>query len=205
MARKKHKKMKEIRSFDTILEIEEREGKAPKITGHAAVFNSLSEPMWGFREKIATGAFDTILEDDVRALFNHDSNMILGRTKSGTLKLGIDERGLTYEIDPPNTSYSNDLLESMKRGDVTQSSFGFVIDEDDWHEDEEGRIIRTIKKVKRLYDVSPVTYPAYEAADSTVRSLEDFQTRKKPVTPEYIQRLQEQNLLLLEKSSKNNN
>jgi len=205
LAKKNNKKMKEIRSYNTTLEIEEREGKTSVIRGHAAVFDSLSENLGGFREKIAHGAFDTVIEDDVRALFNHDSNMILGRTKSGTLKLGIDERGLTYEIDPPNTSYANDLRESMKRGDISQSSFGFVIDEDDWREDDDGVVIRTIKKVKRLYDVSPVTYPAYEATDSTARSLEKFiDSKPKSKVSESLIRRQEQELFLLGKSSESN-
>src|SRR5690606_29136668 len=110
----------------------------PVISGHAAVFDTLSEPMWGFREKIAPGAFDDVLEDDVRALFNHDPNFILGRTRSGTLKIAVDMRGLQYEIDPPDTQPARDLIVSMERGDVSQSSFAFIVAEDDWDEDESG-------------------------------------------------------------------
>jgi hypothetical protein len=158
------------------IKIEERgDGKTPVIRGHAAVFDKLSENLGGFREKIAPGAFSDVLDDDVRALFNHDSNHILGRTASGTLKITQDKTGLRYEIDPPDTQTARDLLVSMKRGDINQSSFGFTVESDDWVEDDEGRVVRTITKVKRLYDVSPVTYPAYPDATVGLRGLDAFQ------------------------------
>jgi HK97 family phage prohead protease len=138
------------------------------IRGYAAVFGMSSEDLGGFREVIAPGAFDDILGDDVRALVNHDPSMILARTKSGTLRLFIDERGLGYEFDTPNTTYGNDLLESVSRGDVTQSSFGFTVKEHSWNKEER---TRTILKVGRLFDVSPVTYPAYPDTDVAMRSL----------------------------------
>ena len=128
--------------------------KKPYIVGHAAVFDSLSEDLGGFRERIERGAFDDVLDNDVRALFNHDPNHILARTKSGTLKLGLNERGLHYDIDPPDTATGRDLLVSIERGDVSQSSFGFTVEQDSWHKDEDGVHIRSISKVKRLYDVS---------------------------------------------------
>lgn len=157
------------------LRVESREDGSRRIIGHGAVFNKLSENLGGFREKIAPGAFDDVLEDDVRALINHDSNHILGRTTSGTLKLSVDETGLRYEIDPPDRSDARDLIVSMERGDVTQSSFAFRVDEDEWEEDDEtGAVIRTITKFARLYDVSPVTYPAYPDADVGLRSLEEW-------------------------------
>lgn len=168
---------KELRTFsDCEIRAEQRgdDGDVTVITGYGAVFNSLSEPMWGFREIIAPGAFDDVLSDDVRALFNHDRNFVLGRNGK-TLRLSVDERGLKYEIDAPNTQLVRDMvIEPMKRGDISQSSFAFSVDEESWDEDDDGVIIRTIKKIKRLFDVSPVTYPAYTAADSTVRSLDDF-------------------------------
>ena len=113
------------------------------------------------------------MDNDVRALFNHDPNHILGRTKSGTLRIGIDETGLTYELNPPDTTIGRDLVVMIGRGDITQSSFGFRIakDGDRWDEDEEGRLIRTITRVAELFDVSPVTYPAYPDASIGMRSL----------------------------------
>lgn len=148
------------------------------VEGYGAIFGSLSENLGGFREIIAEGAFDEALDDDVRALVNHDPNLLLARTKSGTLKLSIDERGLKYSFSPPDTSYANDLKESMKRGDLDQSSFAFTVEEDDWNEDEDGRVIRTIKKVRNLFDVSPVTYPAYQDTTVAQRSLGDKEQTK---------------------------
>jgi uncharacterized protein len=159
------------------LEVEEREGKVAIMRGHAAVFNQLSEDLGGFREQIVPGAFvEAIERDDVRALVNHDSTLILGRNRAGTLKLKEDERGLLVEIDPPDTQYARDLLVSMKRGDITQMSFGFTVKPggQDWAKDEEGRTIRTLKKL-RLFDVSPVTYPAYPQTDIAARSFNEFQ------------------------------
>lgn len=149
------------------------DGQPVEIRGYGAVFNELSENLGGFREKIAPGAFDGVLSDDVRGLINHDSNLILGRTAASTLRLSVDERGLRYEIDLPDTSYARDLGVSMQRGDISQSSFGFYVDEDDWTEDDEGRVVRTIKKVRQLLDVSPVTYPAYPQTSSEARGLID--------------------------------
>ena len=147
------------------------------VAGYGSVFNAQSEDLGGFREIIAPGAFDGRLDDDVRALFNHDPNLILGRTKSGTLKLSVDDEGLRYDVDFPNTTLANDLRTSIQRGDVDQSSFAFTVDEDDF-EERDGVIIRTIHKVKRLFDVSPVTYPAYPDASVGVRSLENFLNKR---------------------------
>lgn len=142
------------------------------IRGYAAVFNSDSENLGGFIERIDPKAFDGVLNDDVRALINHDDNMILARTISGTLSLSVDERGLSYEFEVPNTTYGNDLLVSVQRGDISQSSFGFSVAEDEWDRGDVRR--RTIKKVARLYDVSPVTYPAYPDTSVAMRSLNEL-------------------------------
>ena len=174
---------KEIRNFEAELRIEKREGKQPLIIGHAAVYDSLSENLGGFREKIQSGAFDKVLDNDVRSLFNHDSNLILGRTRSKTLELSTDERGLMSKTDPPKTTYAIDLAESILRGDVSQMSFGFTVKEDRWDEDEDGRIIRTILEVDRLYDISAVTFPAYPDTDVAMRGLETFR-KDNPKTPE---------------------
>ncbi len=161
----------EHRAFPmTGVEIRASDGEPPKIVGHAAVFNSLSEDLGFFREKIAPGAFaKTIQEADVRALWNHDPNFVLGRTKSGTLKLAEDEKGLAVEIIPPDTQWARDLMETMRRGDVDQMSFGFQVVKEEW-EGDVNNPIRVLKEVK-LFDVSPVTFPAYPATDVQVRSL----------------------------------
>lgn len=169
--------LRECRIFDMDeMRLVDPEGGAaglPRIEGHAAVFNTLSENLGGFREIIAPGAFsDVIRTDDVRALFNHDPNMILGRNKAkpeATLLIEEDATGLRMVIDPPETSYARDLVASMKRGDVSQSSFQFTTLDDKW-ETRDGFMVRTVLKVKRLWDVSPVTFPAYPEADSGVRS-----------------------------------
>ena len=171
-------KEKEERRYCPI-ELRNADGQPPRLAGYAAVFDSLSENLGGFREKIAPGAFDQVLNDDVRALVNHDPNLILGRTISGTLKINLDNRGLFYEIDVPDTAFARDLMESVKRGDVSQSSFAFRVEDDRWDEDDDGRYIRTIKKVKRLYDVSPVTYPAYPDTDVATRSMQSYQQQQK--------------------------
>jgi len=160
----------EVRNHKAIVEkrefrMEHAEYEGQTIRGYAAVYNSDSEWMGGFYEQIAPGAFDNVMENDVRAYFNHDENLLLGRVSSGTLRLGSDSRGLYYEVDLPNTSYANDLVELMKRGDVNQSSFAFLIERDRW-EERDGKTYRIIEKVSRLLDVSPVAQPAYPDATS---------------------------------------
>lgn len=155
------------------IRMEATENKSRKIVGYAAVFNKDSEDLGGFVERIAPGAFtEAIATSDVRALFNHDQNLILARNTSGTLELIEDETGLRYEFEAPDTSFGNDLLEMIKRGDVNQSSFGFTVKSDTW-EEQEGKVYRTINKVNRLYDVSPVTFPAYPDASVAVRSMQE--------------------------------
>lgn len=165
---------KEIRMTNTKFEIRsEGENEKPVIVGYAAMFDSPADETNGFIEKIASGAFsDALKTSDTRALINHDPGQVLGRVKSGTLKLKEDDKGLYYEIDPPDTTYANDLIESMRRGDIDQSSFGFVIESEEW--DDSGEIpVRTIKSVKELFDVSPVTYPWYENTESGLKSKEE--------------------------------
>lgn len=169
---------REVRCYSGEVRAEQPTDSPTKIQGYGSIFNSRSEPMWGFREIIKPGAFDSVLNDDVRALFNHDPNFILGRSASGTLVISVDDRGLKYDINPPDTQTIRDLvLSPMQRGDITQSSFAFSVarNGDDWYEDDEGIIIREINQISRLYDVSPVTYPAYQEAESTVRSMKAWQ------------------------------
>ena len=151
----------------------------PKIVGHAAVFNQLSEDLGGFREKIAPGAFSKSIGGDVRAMFNHNPDMILGRTGAKTLTLSEDARGLAVEITPPDTETARHVIEALRRGDVTQMSFGFRTISDTW-ENEDGKIpVRTLNEVE-LFDVSPVTFPAYPQTDVAVRSLEAHKAENTP-------------------------
>lgn len=145
--------------------------KPTKIVGHAAKFDSLSEDLGGFRERIAPGAFaKTIQSGDIRALWNHDANIVLGRNKSGTLRLSEDVAGLAYECDAPDTQLVRDMVMSpIARGDVNQCSFGFRTISDKWAK-VDGEWLRTLLEVE-LFDISPVTYPAYASTDVAVRSL----------------------------------
>lgn len=165
-----------------------QEGDEPtKIVGYAAVFNKMSEPMMGFREKIAPGAFKkAIKQSDARALFNHDPNIILGRQSAGTLKLKEDDRGLYMEVIPPDTQYVRDLvLSPIKRGDIKEQSFGFIIKTEEWKEESAKKeVTRTIVEVDRLFDVSPVTFPAYPDTTVALRSLEQWRNEQKASTPE---------------------
>lgn len=149
-----------------------RSDGTPKISGHAAIFNALSEELWGFREQIAPGAFAASLtKDDIRALWNHDANIVLGRNRSGTLSLAEDDRGLAIEITAPDTQLVRDMvLSPIERGDVSQMSFGFRTISDAWRM-QDGMPLRTLLVVD-LFDVSPVTFPAYTETDVAVRSLE---------------------------------
>ena len=161
-------KDREERSYKVEMRVED--GDEPKITGHAAVFNKLSVDM-GFREKVASGAFiESIEKSDIRALWNHNPDYVLGRNKSGTLKLEEDKKGLAIEISPPDTQWARDLMETIRRGDVDQMSFAFRVVKESWDDQDTKNPIRTLEEVD-LFDVSPVTYPAYLQTDVKVRSV----------------------------------
>lgn len=161
------------------------DGGGQKIAGHAAKFDQLSEDLGGFRERIAPGAFaKTIQSADVRALWNHDANIVLGRNKSGTLRLSEDSAGLYYECDAPDTQLVRDMvLAPIARGDVNQCSFGFFTISDKWAK-VDGEWVRTLLEVE-LFDVSPVTYPAYPQTDVAVRSLQAAQAAATPPAPTF--------------------
>ncbi|MCX5592804.1 HK97 family phage prohead protease [Alcaligenes endophyticus] len=148
------------------------------IVGYGATFNARSSLLFGsFYEEVAPGAFDDVMNDDVRALFNHDPNFVLGRTVSGTLSLSLDSRGLAYTITPPDTQTVRDMvLAPLQRGDVSGSSFRFRVaaDGDEWRR-EGDMVVRTIHRFGGLLDVSPVTYPAYGDSYAAQRSLEAWQ------------------------------
>lgn len=153
----------------------------PAITGYAAVFYDAADPGTEYRlwsdmvERVRPGAFDrAIREDDVRALFNHDEDKVLGRTVSKTCRLSVDAKGLRYEIDPPDTQCGRDVVTVLGRGDVSGSSFAFIPTRTSWEEIRDadtGAItyVRWIEDVK-LYDVGPVTFPAYQSTEAGTRN-----------------------------------
>jgi HK97 family phage prohead protease len=146
------------------------EGNGFAFRGYAAVFNQLSEDLGGFREQVAPKAFNkTLKEADIRALINHDPNLITGRNTAGTLRLSTDSKGLIADNDLPDTSYARDVYESLQRGDVNQMSFAFTKIRDSWAEDTKPPT-RTLDEV-RLHDVSVVTYPAYPQTSAEARAL----------------------------------
>lgn len=151
-----------------------------RLRGYAIVFNQRSVNLGGFVEIIVSSAVDRTLREalDVRALVDHDTSKVLGRTTSGTLELKKDRKGLMAAIDPPNTSYARDIVESVERGDVSGMSFRFRVmpDGQEWDVDEDGIYIRTITDMT-MDEVSIVTFPAYEATtvDVAQRALAAFQ------------------------------
>lgn len=162
----------ERRSFD----IEFREAESRKVEGYASVFNSRSKDLGGFTEIIDPAAFNGVIErSDVLALLNHDQDRgVLARSRKGvgSLTLTIDERGLHYSFDAPNTALGNELVEGLKRGDISTSSFAFTVAGEKWTKEEDGRYLRTITQIDKLYDVSPVYNEAYEDTSVALRSLE---------------------------------
>jgi HK97 family phage prohead protease len=151
------------------------------IEGYAAVFNTLSEELFGFREKIAPGAFKTALDrpDDVRALHNHDPNIVLGRSTANTLTLSEDDTGLRFRCELPDTSQARDLAVSIGRGDINQCSFGFITKGEEWEFNTDGPDIRTITDVE-LFDVSTVAYPAYTDTSVALRSRDKVKEELAP-------------------------
>ena len=163
----------EIRSFE-IEEMETREDGKPFISGYAAVFNRLSVPLWGFREKIAPGAFKNSLASgkNIFALWNHDSNHPVGSTGGGQLKLEEDEKGLRFELEPIDTTAGRDLSEMIRSGVVKGVSFGFRVIKQEWDEADPKNIIRTLVE-NDLFEVSPTPFPAYPQTSVSARSAED--------------------------------
>lgn len=186
---------KELEKRTYNIEFRAEEGDGRTVSGYAAVYRSVSNELWGFEEVIEPGAFANADFSDVRALFNHNPDHILARTSSGTLSLTSDDEGLRYEFEMPDTTLGRDLLVMMKRGDISQSSFAFTIKEDSWEDREGGLPLRHIRQIDKVYDVSPVTYPAYEKTSATVRSLERFKEETEP--PELVDDVELENDLFL--------
>lgn len=171
--------MRQVRAVASHFNTRE-DGETPHIEGYFAVFNSVYEIGPGMSESIAPGAFSQTLAGDIRALINHDSTLVLGRTKAHTLLLREDERGLWGDVAiNPNDGDAMNLYERVKRGDVDQCSFGFDIIRQDTEVREDGSVHWTIREVE-LYEVSACTFPAYEATNISARERErdDIRSRE---------------------------
>ena len=141
------------------------------LSGYGAVFNAEATIMGAFREQVAPGAYaKTIQEGDIRALWNHDPSIVLGRNRSGTLKLEEDDRGLRFELTPPDNEWGRPVVDAVKRGDVSGASILFAPIKQEWQRGESGELaLRTIKEA-RLFSVDPVTFPVFTETSVRARS-----------------------------------
>lgn len=179
---------RQVRSAASKFETRE-EGNELKIEGYFAVFNSIYQIADGLSESVAPGAFDNTLGDDIRALINHDSSLVLGRNTARTLDLRPDEHGLWGSITiNPNDQDAMNLYARVQRGDVDQCSFGFDILSEDYDVREDGSVHWTIKKV-RLYEVSVCTFPAYEETNVKARSAQRDEIKKRSLEAWKVQTL----------------
>lgn len=170
----------ELRCQLSDIRIEERAGESEgrAVTGYAAKFDKWSEPICGwFIEQVRGGAFDDCDTTDTIMCFNHNVDDILARTASKTLTLSVDDTGLRFSFDAPNTTVGNNMVELLRRGDISKCSFRFIVGQDEWlyADDKKGLKYdqRTIVKVSRLFDVALVVYPAYKDTEASVRHLEE--------------------------------
>lgn len=163
-------------TIPVMLEKREADGDSRKISGYAAVFEQKTKIGTWYEEQIARGAFDECDFSRCVLNFNHDDNNLLGRVSSGTLKLEIDEKGLRFECELPETTTANDILTLIRRGDIEGCSFAFVVRESSWEwlsdADPAQLDQRTIMKISEVFDVSVVTHPAYEQTSVDARSAE---------------------------------
>ena len=169
--------LRDVRINDSVLEVRTLEDSNKQvIRGYALKFNRPSEDM-GFTEYLNERCLDNADMSNVVALLNHDSNYVLGRS-GRNLKLEVDKTGLFFEIEPNDTSYARDLMENMRVGIIDKCSFAFSIAKngDEWVEEENGRYVRTINKIDRLFDVSIVTSPAYDDTEAMLsqRSIDEL-------------------------------
>lgn len=169
----------EIRSFN--IELRD-EPESRHIEGYGSVFNERSLDLGGFVEMIAPDAFDGVIErSDVKCYLDHNPEKgILARSRNGkgSLSLVVDEKGLKYSFDAPKTNLGDEVVEGLKRGDYSQSSFAFTVDDEIWTKEEDGSYLRTITKIGGLYDVSIVANPAYEGTSVALRSLDKFKAQE---------------------------
>jgi len=190
--------MQDLERRVAVTTVEYRAGdddNGPEIVGEAAVFNQWSGDLGGFKERIAPEAFKDVLKrSDTRALFNHDSNMLLGRQSAGTLELTETKSALEFRVKLGNTTVANDVKEHIDRGDIQGNSFSFRVEADEWDKIDSDLPERTITKVGDLIDVGPVTFPAYEATTVSTRSLDEARKEAEPPDlseQEYRQRMAE--------------
>lgn len=180
--------MIERRNFNQI----ETKQESREVSGYAVVFDSLSNDLGGFNEIIARNALDGVIEkSDVFCLLNHDkSKGVLARSNKGTgsLTLEIDGKGLKYRFEAPKTALGDELLEGLRRGDISASSFAFTVGSDSWEKREDGSYLRTINSIKELFDVSPVWQPAYSDTSVDTRGLD--QLRDKEELEDYYKELE---------------
>ena len=173
------KKTIERRTMPTLVEYRAGEGDddAGVLAGMFAPFGKRSEDLFFFVEIIERGAFADVLDDDVRALFNHNPDNLVGRVKeSRTLRLEERDDGAYYEVDLDETRVAQDVRAMVERRDLTGNSFAFIVDVDEFdRSDEDGPVVRTIKHIAELFDVGPVTYPAYPDTKVSARSMEQAQ------------------------------
>ena len=180
----------EVRSFN--IELRDDFGQEPSrhIEGYGSVFNQRSVDLGGFQEIIAPGAFDGVIErSDVKCYLDHNPEKgILARSRNGkgSLSLELDERGLKYSFDAPHTNLGDEVVEGLKRGDYSQSSFAFTVESESWTKEEDGTYLRTINKIGGLYDVSIVATPAYEGTSVALRSLDAFKAQEETKIPEEV-------------------
>lgn len=178
------------------IELRESEDGKRTLTGYALKWEMKSHPlgyMGEFREQFQRGAFtETLQKDDQRALWSHDTSKVLGRTGNGTLRLTEDEVGLRFELDLPNTTLGNDTYETIKRGDVSGVSFGFMARRQEWDETDDSSVIRTITDAE-LLEISPVAWPAYPDSGVTARGndpykqyVNDQEARQKLILETYL-------------------
>lgn len=166
----------------------ERDGTIGVLRRRAIVFNAPSEDLGGFIEMIDPDSCTQAMRDfpDIRCFWNHDTSNLLGRTTADTLRLFLTREGLDYEVDLPDTQAGRDVKVLAERGDLRESSFGFdtAEDGDEWTRRDDGMRLRRVTRISRLYEVSPVSIPAYPQTANALRSLERWEasTRRRHFT-----------------------
>lgn len=185
-------KNKEVRHLNNTIEVRGDDSNEMKVEGYAIRFDSWSENLGGFKETIDKRALDNTSLDDVRALIDHDTSKVIGRSTNDTLKLTVDEKGLRFNLTLPNTTYARDLYENVRVGNIDNCSFGFTVAEGgdviDYDKEENIRK-RTIKEIDRLVEVSLVSFPAYRETDvavaqRSIKQVEDIEQRLKKLEEE---------------------
>ena len=166
-----------------------------KVEGYAVVFNSESRDLGGFTEVIEPTALEGVLaKSDILCLLNHNEDKgVLARSNKGTgsLTLVVDDIGLRYSFEAPNTNLGDELLEGIRRGDISASSFAFKVGEDKWTKRNDGSYLRTISIINEMFDVSPVYRAAYDATTVSVdtRGLDEAKARDKKEMEDYYKEL----------------